>query len=204
MATARLNPIETALRHAAEALQAEGRRWALVGGVAVGARAEPRTTRDVDIAVEVVDDKDAEALVVALQSRGYEVVTVLQHAKTQRLATVRLRSPAKTPREVLVDLLFASSGIEPEVVESAEDLVLGEGTRVPVASIGHLLAMKLLARDDRHRPQDWDDLRALLREAEARDLEQARESLRLMHDRGYQRGKPLLELFEELLREELG
>ena len=61
MAAPRLNPIETALRHAAEALNAEGRRWALVGGVAVGARAEPRTTRDVDIAVDVVDDTDAEA-----------------------------------------------------------------------------------------------------------------------------------------------
>jgi predicted nucleotidyltransferase len=170
--------------------------------VAVGARAEPRTTRDVDIAVEVMDVKDAEVLVFALQSRGYEVVTVLQHAKTGRLATVRLRSPTKTPREVLVDLLFASSGIEPEIVAGAEDLMLGEGTRVPVASIGHLLAMKMLARDDRHRPQDWDDLRSLLREAGALDLEQAREGLRLVQERGYQRGKPLLEQFEQLLQEE--
>jgi hypothetical protein len=37
---------------------------------------------------------------------------------------------------------------------------------VPVARIGHLMALKVLARDDRRRPQDFDDLRALRREAE--------------------------------------
>ena len=48
-----------------------GLRWALVGGLAVSARAEPRTTRDVDVAVAVNDDAGAEAAVLALRHRGY-------------------------------------------------------------------------------------------------------------------------------------
>ncbi len=199
-----MNPIERALQHAAQALDEQGCAWALVGGLAVGARSEPRTTRDVDIAVRVANDDEAEAVVFGLQSHGYRVVTALQHATSGRLATVRLRSPTQTPREVLVDLLFASSGIEPEVVEGAEELTLGAATRAKVASTGHLMAMKVLARDDRARPQDWDDIRALLREAEPHDLEQARAGLRLIEERGYHRGRPLLEAFERILREGMG
>ncbi len=37
-------------------LKAIGASWALVGGLAVSARAEPRTTRDIDVAVAVGDD----------------------------------------------------------------------------------------------------------------------------------------------------
>ena len=66
-----MNQLEAALRRITEELGHSGRRWALVGGLAVGARAEPRTTRDVDVAVSVVDDVDAEAFIHALQSRGF-------------------------------------------------------------------------------------------------------------------------------------
>lgn len=64
---------------------------------------------------------------------------------------------------------------------------------MPVASIGHLMALKVLARDDRRRPQDFDDLKALLAEAEAHDLEEARMALQLIETRGYHRGRRLLE-----------
>jgi hypothetical protein len=39
-----------------------GRRFALVGGLAVSVRAEVRFTRDVDIVVLVADDTEAESL----------------------------------------------------------------------------------------------------------------------------------------------
>jgi hypothetical protein len=39
------------------------RRWALVGGFAVFARADPRFTRDIDVTVAVADDADGEGLV---------------------------------------------------------------------------------------------------------------------------------------------
>lgn len=42
------------------------RRCALIGGLAVSVRAEPRFTRDIDLAVTVRDDADAERLVNSL------------------------------------------------------------------------------------------------------------------------------------------
>jgi hypothetical protein len=98
-----------------------------------------------------------------------------------------------------VDVLFASSGIEPELAAAAEALEILPGLVVPVARIGHLMALKVLARDDRRRPQDLDDLNALLREAEDADLAQARGALKLIESRGYQRERHLLDAFDALL-----
>jgi hypothetical protein len=110
-----MNPIEAALRRIAADLAASERRWAIIGGLAVSARAEPRTTRDVDLAVAVADDQDAEGLVFELQSRGYRVLAAVEQTGVGRLSTTRLSTPGAGPKGVVVDLLFASSGIEPEV-----------------------------------------------------------------------------------------
>lgn len=194
-----MNPLEATLRRLAADLRALGQRWAVVGGLAVGARAEPRTTRDVDVAVAVPTDTEAERLVHALQGRGYTVSAVVEQTATARLATARLHAPETDRLEIVVDLLFASSGIEPEVVAAAEEIDLVPGLTVPVASIGHLLALKVLARDDRQRPQDWDDIRALLREATASDVDAARAALHLVALRGFHRGKRLPEELDALV-----
>lgn len=173
------------------------RRFALVGGLAVSARAEPRLTRDADLAVAVTDDQDAEALVRELRAAGYEVVASVEQEATRRLATIRLvpRDPAD---QLVTDLLFASSGIEGEIVAVADDLVVFAGLTVPVARVGHLIAMKLLARDDRHRPADADDLRALAAVAQAVDWEQARTAVRLIMERGFARERDLLTALADL------
>lgn len=204
MAEAALNPIEATLRQVAEDLEREGRKWALVGGLAVSARAEPRTTRDVDLAIAVKDDADAEALVLSLQLRKYRVLMVLEQEAVGRLSAVRLSPPAQGPHGVIVDVLFASSGIEHEIAEAAEPIEIVPALRVPVARTGHLLALKLLARDDRRRPQDWDDMRALLVEASPADLAEAREAIGLIEQRGFHRNKPLSQEFEQFLREQAG
>ena len=54
-----MSRLETALRDVAAHLERRRRRWAVVGGLAVSARAEPRFTRDVDLALMVADDADA-------------------------------------------------------------------------------------------------------------------------------------------------
>ena len=101
-----------------------------------------------------------------------------------------------------MDLLFASSGIEAELASAAEEIELVPGLSVPVARTGHLIALKALARNDRDRPQDLDDLRALLREAAAADLDEAREAVRLIEERGFARRRKLSEELEELLAKE--
>jgi hypothetical protein len=178
--------------------------WAVVGGLAVSTYVEPRTTRDLDVVVAVSEDKEAEQIVRSLLQLGYSVVAAVEHTERGRLATMRMQPPMKGA--AIVDLLFASSGIEPEIAASAVSLEILPGLHAPVASIGHLIAMKVLARDDRRRPQDWDDLRALAGIASQSDLEQARVALELITERGYARDRSLVADFDVVLEEfaELG
>lgn len=181
--------LERTFLSAREALDGVGVPWALVGGLAVGVRTEPRFTRDVDLAVQVPDDAAAEDLLRELMGRGFRVSDLVEQTATGRLATARLL-PAGT--SYLVDLLFASSGIEEEVVRGADPLDVFSGIPAPVAGVAHLLALKVLARDDEHREQDRGDLRRLLRAAEPREMEEAGRLLELIQRRGYHRGKDLL------------
>ncbi len=104
-----------------------GRRAALVGGLAVSVRTHPRFTRDLELAVAVVDDHDAEALARALTANGFQIEPLIEQTDVGRIATVRLRPPDFERHGVIVDLLLASSGIEPEVVAAAEPLMAVPG-----------------------------------------------------------------------------
>ena len=61
-AAAPLSRLESSLRRAARDLDDFGRRWALVGGLAVSAQVEPRFTRDIDVVVLAETDAEAERL----------------------------------------------------------------------------------------------------------------------------------------------
>lgn len=175
--------------------------WALVGGLAVSARAEPRTTRDIDVAIAVADDREAEDVVQRLRGRGYLDEVVMEH-EVGRLATVRLTRRGD-PSNIFLDLLFASSGIEPEVVQNAERLEVLPGLYTPVARVSDLLALKVLAlrpKRPEERPQDFTDIRELLRVAGEHDLRQARLALELIARRGYDRGKDLEVELEKQIR----
>lgn len=154
-------------------------------------RAEPRFTRDVDVAVAIADDAAAEACVASLLTRGYQLSASVEQEAVGRLATVRLASPNSEIDGVIVDVLFASSGIEPEIVAMAEPLEVLPGLIVPVAQTGHLLALKVLARDDESRPQDAIDLRTLLEVASADDREVASTAVALITQRGFHRDRDL-------------
>lgn len=186
-----MNLLKAALRRVAADLESYDVPWALVGGFAVSARAEPRFTHDVDIAVSVGDDAKAENLIRSMTSHGYRVLTLIDHELSGRLATVRLGCPIGGGEEVVVDLLFSSSGIESEVAAQADEIDIVPGLRLPVATTGHLIALKLLARDDESRPQDAADLRALHAVASSVDLEAAQEAVTLIAHRGYDRGRDL-------------
>jgi hypothetical protein len=70
---------------------------------------------------------------------------------------------------------------------------------MPVARIGHLIALKVLSRDDTRRPQDLVDLRALLRVASPEEQQRARDALGLIAARGYHRGRDLLAGLNQLM-----
>jgi hypothetical protein len=192
--------VVTTLRRVANDLDRLGCRWALVGGFAVSARAEPRFTRDVDVALAVPDDATAEGVVRFFLSEGYGLLASVEQDATGRLATIRLASSPRMPdQNVVVDLLFASSGVEPEIVGAAERLEILPGLFVPVALTGHLIAVKVLARDDQHRPQDLADLRALLAVAAPSDIELTRTTLELITQRGFHRDRDLRSSLDDLM-----
>jgi hypothetical protein len=172
------------LHHALGQLEVDLRqldvRWALIGGLAVNLRGEPRTTRDVDVTIAVEDARKEEAIVRDFLSRGYQVDSLIEHAKIDRNKGVRLRPPGKGARGILVDLLFALAGIEQEIVAAADLREVVPGLTVPVATMGHLLALKTLAG----RLKDLPDFPLLLPFATASDLQEAREALDLIARRG--------------------
>lgn len=165
--------------------------WALVGGLAVSARAEPRFTRDIDMAVVTTQDTAAEELVFALRRRGYTIAASVEHAATGRLATVRLLPPDEPENGVIVDLIFASSGVEPEIVAAAETMEIFPGVAVPICRTAHLIVLKILARDDEARPQDQVDLMVLAGETSADDWDEATRIAELITERGYHRDRDL-------------
>ncbi len=188
-----MNAVEQALRDFV-AVRPREIATALIGGVAVSARTEPRFTRDLDFAVAVASDADAEQYVYSLRQLGYEVVVALEQVKQARLSTVRLRHHGKGP---LVDLLFAATGIEHEIVSEADSIEVVNGLTTQVARVGHLIAMKLVARDDVRRPMDRVDLVGLARVADEIEWERAEAAVRMILDRGFSRGRDLLAALAE-------
>jgi hypothetical protein len=162
-----------------------GQPFALVGGLAVSIRAEVRFTRDVDLAIATTTDADTERLVHQLRSKRYTVSAIVEQEATHRLATVRLLSSSGT----IVDLLAASCGIEPEIVERATKVQIGESL-ISVACPEELLAMKVLSSSKKRR-HDATDALALLQCNPNLDLAVVRAHLALIEKRGFHRQQDL-------------
>ncbi len=176
---------EEALRDIVKLLTAQERRFAFVGGLAVSVRAEVRFTRDVDLVVAANGDDEAEALVRGLVDAGYRAVAIVEHEQVNRLSTVRLMGL----HGVVVDLLFASTGLEHEIVDRATMVVLPNVGPVQVARSEELLAMKVLSMRDA-RLKDVLDARGLV-EHGGIDFAAVRAGLALIRERGCDRGQDL-------------
>lgn len=169
---------QAALARIAGDLDAQGRPWALVGALAVAARAEARATLDVDVAVDVDTPAEARAVVDALRERGYRWERDLGHSMTT------LTVPGEGETRLRLDLLFSLAGIEDVVARGAERLAVLPGLVLPVARLGDLIALKLLAAGEPGREHDWRDLRALCEAASDVDLDRTRSSVSLLVARG--------------------
>ena len=97
--------------------------------------------------------------------------------------------PKAGTSSAFIDLLFANSGIEDEVVRRADRLEVLPDVFMPVASIGHLIALKVLAG----RHQDLTDLGYLISGASEADLDEARTAVAIIQARGFNRGLHLAE-----------
>ncbi|GAA3606711.1 hypothetical protein GCM10022199_08180 [Marihabitans asiaticum] len=148
------------------ALDAAGVDHVVVGGVAVVLHGHVRTTVDLDIALELSSDNLRAALSV-LQAAGLHPrlpVPAEQFAdpeirrawvEERNLVAFTLVDPADALVEV--DLLATTPVPFAELSAGAVTVDLGDGTRVRVASIDHLIEMKKHSG----RPQDHADIDAL-------------------------------------------
>lgn len=185
-------------------LEAIGCEFVLIGGLALGFYIEPRTTRDVDLAISVATDADAMRVVRTLLQTGYQAATenwLLEHKVSNLISTVRLTQPVAGPQPpgAIIDLLFARSGIEKEIVTQANSFEFPDVGTVRVAALHHLIATKTLSARPT-RPQDQVDLTNLLRAANRGDLQRAFEALALVTERGYNRGKDLASDLRSIVR----
>lgn len=185
--------MEAAVKATKSVLDEEARAHALIGGLAIAVRANPRFTDDVDFALSC-SDADAEALVRSFVRRGFTMDALLMTKSTNRIATVRLKPRGS---EVLVDLLFDFTGIESEIVGSATDAELRPGLVMRVATIPHLIAMKVLA----FRKKDMIDLESLFEVAGSADLALARKAIAAISRAGKEPKRDLSADLNRLLAE---
>lgn len=180
-------------------LQGLGARFAIIGGVAISIRTIERFTKDLDIAIAVQSDSEAEKIVLSLSRMGYFVETVIEQDEADRLATIRLSYSG--PPKILIDLLFSSSGIESEIVEAAEEAEIFPGIAGMVATVPSLIALKVLSADSTRRMQDIIDIQYLLQDASQQDIVEARQLLDLITTRGYNRNKDLQKDFDGYIKQ---
>jgi predicted nucleotidyltransferase len=141
------------LADAVAMLDSRGLPAALIGGLAVSLRGQPRMTVDVDLVV-LADVDAALQLVRSLAETPFEPLFagVEEVVTTAFILPLRHRSTG-----IRVDLAIGMSGFEREAIRRATRLVVGAGS-VPVVTVEDLLIMKALAG----RPQDEGDIRGLV------------------------------------------
>jgi len=107
-----VNSLESALAHIGRSLDEIGRPWALVGALAVAARAEARATLDVDVAIAVDDAADAARVVSHLRALAERAnAAELDRARAAiKLIGVRTGSPVAPLETRLADLLAELRG----------------------------------------------------------------------------------------------
>ena len=141
------------LSDAISMLESRGIECAVIGGLAVSLRGQPRMTVDVDLVIAAdVDD----ALRLARDLPGTRFQPLFPGVEEVILAAfiLPLRHRATGVR---VDLAVGMSGFEHEAIGRATRMSIGE-TRAPVVTVEDLLVMKALAG----RPQDEQDIRGIV------------------------------------------
>jgi len=194
-----LSALLAELRRIAEDLNQLNLRWALVGGLAYSVHAEPRTARDVDVALAVSGNEEMDLIADALIKKGYWDKQILFAASPVRRMGGRIMVPSQRPYAIPLNLLSSSSGIEHEVVEHATALEILPNLTVPVASRGYLLAMKVLSQNHPDRLHDKTDLNALILNSDPQDVKTARKALELITSRGFNHDRNLLTELEGFL-----
>lgn len=78
-------------------------KWALIGGLAYSVYADPRTTKDIDIALLVSEREELEEIISKLLTLGYKKKELLMHANPTKLLGIRVSIPTSRGYSVPVE-----------------------------------------------------------------------------------------------------
>ena len=188
-----------AIKEVVQFINTRNLNYALIGGLAVSFRTIERATKDIDFAIAVSADSEAEIIVRDFQQLSFKPDQLMENKKTKSISTVRLLS-SRYPN-VYLDLLFSVTGIEKEITDSAEMISLLKGVEVKIATLSSLIAMKILSSTSPNRRQDLVDLQNLILEASESELSEAKHLVKLIQNRGFDGGKDLISYCENFIRE---
>ncbi len=141
------------LIEAVDLLEQRGISCALIGGLAVSLRGQPRMTLDVDLVIHA-EIADVLRLVADLSQTTFSPLFSGVEEVVAKAFILPLRHRTTGIR---VDLAIGMSGFERHAIERATRMPIGSGT-IPVVTVEDLLVMKALAG----RPQDEEDIRGIV------------------------------------------
>ena len=127
--------------------------FALIGGLAVTVRAEPRATMDVDLIINC-DVQRCLTLVDELHGSEFQPLFEDVDDVVKRAFILPLKHQQTS---VTVDLALGLTGFEQQAI-STSSLIAFDEFEVPVVSAESLMLMKLLAG----RPRDHEDIRKIV------------------------------------------
>lgn len=135
--------------------------WALVGGLALAFRTEPRGTKDIDILL--IENSELQKVVLATQEQ-FDLVEkhILKNKKTG------IEIELLTPSYLAMDPLMSDGQVREKVVTTAKDEVVRDAN-VPVASSVGLLVSKL-GRFSRQDKADIEKLRKFVTDEELKEF----------------------------------
>ena len=145
--------IKQLLIDAGQALDAAGVAYAVIGGCARNAYAEPRATRDVDFVV-AGDAADYASVVDALAARGFTRANTVGDEDDPVPDLVFYRDASGRR----IDILFAKTAFERSALARRETAAVQDGVGLPVVSPEDLIVYKLIAG----RTQDFADVEKVI------------------------------------------
>ena len=162
----------------------------IIGGVAASLLGRPRLTRDIDVLVDLADER-LQALLAVAQDFG--IAPRIEHPEefARRSRVLLLRHVAS---QIDIDLILGTLPFELEAVAAGQVRHAGP-IEVRLPRVEDLMIMKAIA----HRPRDMHDLEALLVAHPGADLTRAKQWVREFAIAATM--PELIEDFERLIRE---
>lgn len=138
----RRSEFDTFCAHAFDFLEAGGTRYLVIGGLAVIAIGEPRTTGDVDV-IAFLDESSGHRLIDRAIADGFEVSRETEQRRLRETGTLRFRR-----RPFQLDVIVASLPFEEAAYQRASShTMFGRTVRFP--SPEDLILLKVLAGRDK-------------------------------------------------------